>query len=180
MRKPFKKDLFITTYSGIKFHIFRPNVDEVNLQDCAHSLSMTCRFNSHTPKFYSVGSHSLIGAKLIANPFKKQFLCHDFGEAYVGDCVTPIKRQLKDFIKMEHKIERVINKKFRLPYPLAPEIKEMDNLMLRMEQVYLMGSKKNKGERFPLTKKEFIREISKSHKQVKRELIKMFKKLDAI
>jgi hypothetical protein len=173
-----KKDAYITTYSGLKFHIFNPTVDEVDIRDCAHSLSMTCRFNSHTPRFYSVGSHSLIGAKLIANPFKKQFLTHDFSETYTGDCVTPIKRRLKEFVKMEHKIERVINKKFHVPYPMAPEVKEMDNLMLRMELVYLMNIKRNPDEKFPLTKRQFMKEINKLHKQVERELLAMYKKLD--
>ncbi len=177
LKKLLKKDAFIRTYTGIDFHIFNPKEEEIDIRDCAHSLSMNCRFNSHTPNFYSVGSHSLIGASLIAAPFKKQFLCHDFTETYIGDCVTPIKRRMENFVKMEHKIEKVLNKKFGLPYPFPPQIKEMDNLMLRMELVYLMGVPNKWGEKFPMTKREFLAEANKPYKQVEKDILKMFKAL---
>jgi hypothetical protein len=177
MKKALKRDAIIRTFTGINFHIFNPKPEEIDVKDCAHSLSMSCRFNSHTPTFYSVGSHSLIGAKLIAEPFKKQFLCHDFPETYIGDCVTPIKRQMGNFVKMEHKIEKVLNKKLEIPYPLAPQIKEMDNLMLRMELVYLMGMKNKTKEKFPISKKDFLKEANKGYKEVEREILRMFKSL---
>lgn len=180
MKKSLKRDAFIRTYTGIRFHMFAPTVDEVDVRDCAHSLSMTCRFNSHTPSFYSVASHSIIGAKLIADPFKKQFLCHDTTETYIGDCVTPIKKRMKEFVKMEHKVEKVVNKKLGVPYPMAPEIKEMDNLMLRMELVYLMGCKNETKEKFPLTKKQFMKEINKSHKEIEREFLKLYKRYSRV
>ena len=177
MRLKAKKDEFIKTFTGKHFHIFNPTEEEVDIKDIVHSLSMQCRFNAHTCCFYSIASHSLIGAKLIRKEFKKDFIGHDFAEAYTGDCVTPIKRRNKDFILMEKKIERIIGKKFNFSHPLPPEIKEMDNLMFRMESKYLMGVTDFNNEKFPLTKKEFFNEINKSHKQVERELLAMFKKI---
>ena len=177
MKKLLKKEEFIKTFTGKKFHIFNPKAREVDIIDIAHALPMECRFNCHVPIFYSVASHALIGTKFIAEPFKFEFINHDDSEVYTGDCVSPIKRRMKAFVKMEHKIERVINKKLGLPFPMSKEVKDMDNLMLKMEKTYLMGRKQLKGEVFPMTKKEFIKEISKSFKQVEREFLTTFNRL---
>lgn len=177
MKKLLKKDEYIRTFTGKKFHIFNPKAEEVDLKDISHSLSMQCRFNSHTPCFYSVATHSIIGSKLISKPFKKEFLGHDMAEGYTGDCVTPIKRRLKAWYALEEKIERVINKKFNLPYPMSKEVKAMDNLMLRMELVYLMGCDNELDENFPLTKKQFMKEVKKSNKKIEKQFFKRFKKL---
>jgi hypothetical protein len=101
MKKLLKREEFIKTYTGKKFHVFNPKEEELDIIDIAHSLSLQCRFNGHTPYFYSVASHSIIGSKLIAKPFKKEFLCHDMQEAFCGDFCTPMKRWDKQYIKME-------------------------------------------------------------------------------
>lgn len=171
-----KRNEFITTFTGKRFHLFNPTASEIDIVDMTHSLSMQCRFNGHIKHFYSVASHLLIGAKLIENKFKKEFLCHDFSETYTGDCVTPLKRQLNSMIKVERNIEKVINKKYGVPFPMSKEVKEMDNLMFRMERAYLTNYKTD--EKFPMSKKEFMKEISKTHKQVERELLKTFNKIN--
>lgn len=165
----------IKTVSGRLFDVFNPEEDMVDLGDITHALSMMCRFNSHTPIFYSVASHSIIGGKLIEKKFKKEFLGHDFAEAYTGDCITPIKKNLPEWYVFEAKIERVINGKFGTPYPMSKEVKEMDSLMLRMEQAYLMGEQTD--EIFPMSRLEFLIEICKTHKEVAKELKEMFESL---
>lgn len=177
IKKKRLRDEHIRTYTGKKFHIFNPKPREIDIIDIAHASSMNCRFNSHTRSFYSVGSHLVIGAKLIADEFKKQYLVHDFSETYIGDLVTPIKRRNKAYIRMERRIERIINKKYGLPFPMAPEVKDMDNLMFRMESTYLMNNKTYAKEKFPLTKRQFMKEINKTPRQVERELLNMFNKL---
>ncbi len=178
MKKTLKRDEHIRTYTGKLFHIFNPQIKEIDIKDIAHSLSMQCRFNGQTKCFYSIASHSIIGAKLIDKKYKKDFLGHDFTEAYIGDCVTPIKRRNRDFIRLEKKIEKVIAKKFKFNEKFHSNIKEMDNLMFRMESAYLMNNIINPNEVFPLTRKEFMIEIDKTHKQIERELIRMFKNLN--
>jgi len=170
-----KKDEYIVTVSGKKFHLFNPSEDEVDINDIAHALSMTCRFNCHIPVFYSVASHSLIGSRLIAKKFSKEFLCHDFAEAYTGDCITPIKRRLTEWGELEQRIEKTINKKIGVPFPMTKECKDMDNLMFRMEYAYLVGNKTD--EIFPLTKKEFFKEINKPFDKIAKDLVKQFKKI---
>ena len=170
-----KIDEYITTYTGKHFHPFNPIPSEIDIIDITHSLSMQCRFNAHIKRFYSVGNHLSIGTKLIAKIFKKEYIVHDFAEGYTGDLVTPIKRRNPEFRKMERKIERVINKKYGVPFPMSKEVKEMDMLMFRMERAYLTNFKTD--EKFPLSKREFMKEISKSHKQVERELLRSFNQL---
>lgn len=170
-----KKDEYITTISGKIFHLFNPSEDEVEIEDIAHALSMTCRFNCHIPVFYSVASHSFIGSKLIAKGYEKEFIGHDFAEAYTGDCITPIKRRLIEWGPLEQTIEKVIASKFGFPFPMTKECKDMDNLMFRMEYAYLLGFKTD--EIFPLTKEEFFKEIDKPFKTIAKDLVKRFKKL---
>ena len=177
MKKLRKKEEFIRTFTGKNFHIFNPQEEELGIRDISHSLSLQCRFNGHTKCFYSVGSHSLIGAELITQKFKKEFLCHENAEVIIGDLVTPIKRQSPEFLKIEKRIEKVLTKKYGLPYPMSKEVKEMDNLMFRMEFVYLMGAKNETNEKFPLTKKEFMKEVCKTPQEVEREFLKTFNQL---
>lgn len=172
------KEHCIYTYSGKMFNIINPKKNELNINDAAHALSLQCRFNGHVRKFYSVASHLIIGSKLINEKFKKEFLLHDLQEAWIGDVITPVKKQTKEFIKIENNIEKVISKKFNTPYPNSKEVKEMDIIMFRMESVYLMGQKKNKNEKFPMTKKKFLYEINKSNDEIKKEFLKTFNELN--
>lgn len=175
MKKNSKKEECLRTFTGKKFHIFNPKENEVYIKDIAHSLSMTCRFNGHSSVFYSVASHLIIGSKLIKNPFKKEFFGHDFSEAFTGDLISPIKRRSNEFCKMEKKVEKIIAKKYNFSYPMLKEVKEMDNLMFRMELCYLMNYKTK--EIFPITKKDFIIMINKTPAQVKVEFMERFNEL---
>src|ERR1035437_334287 len=172
-----KKNEFMITFSGIEFHMFNPKECEINIIDIAHSLSMSCRYNGHCSVFYSVAQHLLIGSELIKQQFKKEYFGHDFAETYTGDLISPIKRKSPEFYKMEAKIEKVIAKKFDLIFPMPKEVKEMDNLMLRMELSYL--TKYNKyNEEFPISKKDFMKMIDKTPTQVEKEFLNRFKILN--
>lgn len=87
----------------------------IDIRTIAHSLSMQCRFNGHTPKFYSVAEHSMITYEIAKHLFKKcnnknsihlsrllarkeepfpctflkSVLLHDAEEAYMGDITRP-------------------------------------------------------------------------------------------
>lgn len=47
----------IQTYPGILFDPLNPNLDQNDIRDIAHALSMLCRGNSHFKTYYSVGQH---------------------------------------------------------------------------------------------------------------------------
>lgn len=47
----------ITTYSGKTVDPFAIRPEDIELEDIAHDLSMTCRFGGHCRSFYSVAEH---------------------------------------------------------------------------------------------------------------------------
>ena len=138
-----KENSWMQTYSGKQFYAFEPTVDSICINDIAHALSNLCRYNGHTKKFYSVAEHSIHVSNLLAVNNDKEImkigLMHDAAEAYLTDVPTPIKIHLPIIKEMEDNIERVIFEKFGLQYPMTPQIKQADMVMLATEKEVLMG-----------------------------------------
>jgi len=134
------------TFTGLKADVREPNIGMICIEDIAHSLAMTCRFNGHCREFYSVGDHCLNMVSLARqegckNEALMSMLLHDATEAYIGDIITPIKVQfsIKDIEKP------LLNTIIRA---LCPEgfvyhlerVWAWDKLMLRWEAFSLMRS----------------------------------------
>lgn len=130
----------IETFTGKLFHILDPRQDEICIEDIAHALARICRFTGHTKKFYSVAEHCIHAAQLVRPSLALEALMHDSSEAYIGDMSRPLKHFTeagKEYIKIEEKIEKAIARKFGLAFPMSPEIKKADNLMLYAEKAQL-------------------------------------------
>jgi 5'-deoxynucleotidase YfbR-like HD superfamily hydrolase len=94
MEEPEKERLhdgnpWIQVSYGGKFHYLNPEPEEIYIEDIAHALSLNCRFNGHTERFYSVAQHSCMVAKHVMeysqNPiWGLAALLHDAAEAYIG------------------------------------------------------------------------------------------------
>jgi hypothetical protein len=41
--------MWMQTRTGLKFNLDNIDVNNINIEDIAHALSMQCRFNGHTP-----------------------------------------------------------------------------------------------------------------------------------
>jgi len=83
----------IVTYTGKAFNIFKPDPKLICIEDIAHALSNICRYNGHTRNFYSVAEHCVRASYLtVGKPLIN--LLHDSAEAYVGDMVSPHKRNM--------------------------------------------------------------------------------------
>ena len=88
------------TYTDKLVSVTGPKPEDVDIVDIAHALSMTCRFGGHCQDFYSVTEHSVNVYEL--NTFCRArtpnhdmaHLLHDAAEAYIGDVLTPLKRNL--------------------------------------------------------------------------------------
>lgn len=146
------------TYGNLAFELLEPEPALVSPDDIAHSLAMQCRFNGHTPDFYSVAQHSCLVAGCLmetldwhprshrsgdAEDVRKQAivrwgLFHDAAECYIGDMIRPLKKRLPEFVRLfEEPIEKAIGVRFGLPWPMPPEIKVADMRVLAAERKFL-------------------------------------------
>lgn len=129
---------YITTWSGQKFNFLNPEPTSILLEDIAHALSLQCRFNGHCDTFYSVAEHSVRVCNLVeASGMKRNIvltaLLHDAAEAYTGDVVSPIKKLLPEFKKIEANLEKHIAERFSLTYPFPEEVHLADKQALQEE-----------------------------------------------
>lgn len=138
---------WIQTYSGKKFYPYNPQIEMIDIQDIAHSLSMLCRFTGHCKWHYSVAQHSVIMAnKMLIDGYSSRWalyaLLHDGSEAFMGDLNTPTKSCLPEYRRMEDKIQDIIWQAFDLSIPSDEEyrthVKLYDNIMFVNEARQLM------------------------------------------
>jgi 5'-deoxynucleotidase YfbR-like HD superfamily hydrolase len=131
----------ITTFTGKRFYLLEPVIEDIDIRDIAHSLSMQCRWTGHSKFHYSVAQHcyycSFLGSK------KEAFdrLMHDASESYLSDISRPLKHYT-DVGTMYRLQERIIQNAIRHRFGLGKEPKsvhEADNQMLFAEKKQIMG-----------------------------------------
>ena len=93
---------FILTRFGHKFNFDTLDINEIDINDIAWSLSNICRFNGHTKFFYSVLEHSLNVYDTLVLEYSYSnidtqlgVLLHDAAECYLNDIPRPFKKELK-------------------------------------------------------------------------------------
>lgn len=130
----------IQTFTGIFFDPFAPDESLVRIEDIAHALSQQCRFSGHLKRRWSVAQHSLFVSDLCPPHLKLAGLLHDAGEAYMVDLPRPIKHhpRLTFYRETESKIDEVVAKRFGLPFPIDPDVKRADAMMLAAEAKALL------------------------------------------
>ena len=82
------------TASGRRWNLLDPKPDDVHWPDIAHALARICRFNGHTPEFYSVAQHCCIVSDHLSAGVRLHGLLHDAHEAFIGDIVSPVRNAL--------------------------------------------------------------------------------------
>jgi len=133
---------WMQTFLGKRYWPLDPKPGDVFIEDIAHALALTCRFNGHPIEFYSVAQHSVLVSRLLPEKLQLQGLLHDAAEAYLGDIITPVK--WVEFEKIEEKNLKVIFERFGVEWPMHPDVKSADLAMLATEARDIMG-----GERHP-------------------------------
>lgn len=132
---------WMQTYSGKRFYARDVRVEDIDIRDIAHSLSLQCRFAGHCKEFYSVAQHSIIVASNLPDELKLWGLLHDASEAYLVDLPRPIKHNTvlgEEYRKIEQIVQEVIKEKFGLVGPEPALIKQIDNRMIPTERRDLM------------------------------------------
>lgn len=132
------------TLKGNAFHLFDPRPEDFDIEEIAHALALQNRFNGHTSEPYSVAQHSVLVSLLLEEwdePSQVVFcgLMHDAAEAYIGDCIQPLKRELPSFYEVEERIERALAERFGMPFPFPEAVKRADTTMLLVESRDLLA-----------------------------------------
>ncbi len=124
----------ILTKSGNFFNFLSPHESEFDITDIAHGLSNICRFNGQCSHFYSVAQHSVLASMHITPEFAFDALMHDAAEAFIGDVTSPLKQLLPEYKIIEHRVEQEISNRFGVSFPLPPQVKEIDLIMVVTEK----------------------------------------------
>jgi hypothetical protein len=123
-------------HTGGKFYPLDPRPEEIDIQDIAHSLARTCRFNGHGAAFYSVAQHSCIVSSQCGAADKLWGLLHDAAETYLGDMVSPLKKlpEFSFYREIEKNILLAVADKFELtPREIPIDVACTDLIALRTE-----------------------------------------------
>lgn len=172
---------YILTYKKIEFYPLNPKIEDIDIEDIAHALSLLCRANGHFKHFYSVGLHSInCASEAIARGYSQNVvlgcLLHDGSEAYLADITRPVKKYLPKYLEIEDVLQNKIFEKW-VPSLTDEERKlvfEIDDAILYYEFTTLFGEKIFDYEPILKSKPNFdYVEFSK----VENEFIELFQKL---
>ncbi len=153
----------ITTWTGREINPLALKPSDVDIEDIAHSLSMSCRFNGHCACFYSVAEHSILVSRLCLPDFALVGLLHDATEAYLTDVPSPLKYQLPNYIDAETQAQTVISGCFGIPGDIPTEVHHADKEALGIEMNAILipranqsADKRIRGLSPALAKEEFL------------------------
>lgn len=131
--------------SGKYLDLANPKPDQFTFYDIAGALSKICRFGGQIERFYSVAEHSahcawVAQADGLSLKTRAALLLHDAAEAYIGDCVKPLKLMLPDYQRIEQRIENVIAEKFGVDFEREKgAVRKIDQEMLIHERRLLFS-----------------------------------------
>jgi 5'-deoxynucleotidase YfbR-like HD superfamily hydrolase len=139
---------YILTYKKKEFYPLEPKIEDIDIEDIAHALSLLCRANGHFKHFYSVGLHSINCAyEAQARGYSKNVilgcLLHDGSEAYLADITRPVKKHLHKYLEIEDVLQSKIFEKWipSLTEAEKKQIFEIDDAILYYEFTTLFGEK---------------------------------------
>ena len=158
----------LSTFKGHLLNPARLKPEEVDIEDIAHSLATTCRFNGMCQGFYSNAQHSVNVADRSLAIFDATMkyedenlkqrdrsvlamaaLMHDGHEPYSQDTIRPRKqflaKRFPEAAKLLHEVDcacqRAVNRAFSCQHGegFAQIIKQADNEVTRLESLKIMA-----------------------------------------
>ncbi|MDY0003541.1 MAG: phosphohydrolase [Polyangia bacterium] len=130
---------WIQTFTGKQFYPLAARVEDIDVRDIAHSLSLQSRFNGHCLRFYSVAEHSVRVSRVVPASDALWGLLHDAAEAYIGDLPRPVKANAPEFRGIEDRLLLVVAEAFGLPWPMPEAVRLADDRLLSTEARDLMA-----------------------------------------
>jgi hypothetical protein len=129
----------IRLYQGVMFDYDNPDASDCPIEVIAHHLSMICRFAGGVKHFYSVAQHCVLASTIVAPGFEYDALLHDTAETVTNDIPRPFKvEKIPNFKEIESRIEASMARRFGTRYPLTPEVRLVDDVMLKLEKQVLL------------------------------------------
>lgn len=131
-----QRDTFMT-YTGKVVPLLAPKSEHVCFEDIARALSRVQRFGGHSFYPYSVAEHSVLVSRLCMPQHAILGLMHDASEAYAGDVVTPLKKNLPGYREIEERWMLAIGQACGLGDALGhlpADIKAADTIALQTER----------------------------------------------
>jgi 5'-deoxynucleotidase YfbR-like HD superfamily hydrolase len=132
---------YIITYTGKKFNLLEPRLEDIDIRDIAHSQATQCRWTGHCRHHYSIAQHgfycSLIGPENEA----LHRLMHDASESYIGDMNRPLKYYTNAgdaYRRVEAPLQGLIYEAFGLSRVEPESVKIADEIMLYTEKAQLL------------------------------------------
>lgn len=133
--KRMMSDSWIQTYTGKKFFPLDPRIEDIDVVDIAHALSLQCRFVGHLKCFYSVAQHSVNVShhSFIADGLSG--LLHDASEAYLSDIAKPLKvtESFSKYRELEDHLQKMIYRRFGLPEDMPMSVSLADRVLMNTE-----------------------------------------------
>lgn len=131
-------------------YLLDPKPEDMDIVVIGTALSRIQRFGAHGRGNYSVALHSANVAETLyhrgESPDVQLWgLLHDAAEAFIGDIVSPLKRQLPEIYEIEGRFQAAIAARFRLPLPIPPVVLEVDREMVEYEAHYLFPNRPDDG-----------------------------------
>lgn len=130
---------WMQTFTGQAFYPMAAEISDISPRDIAHALSLTCRYGGHVKRFYSVAEHCVLISHAVAPQHALWALLHDATEAYVGDVIRPLKRNLPAYVEIEDRLMAVICDRFGLDPTMPDEVREADSRILHDERAVVLG-----------------------------------------
>lgn len=130
------EDGWIELVNGTQFYFGAPEDHMIHVEEVAHALSMLCRFNGHTKRFYTVAEHACLMSDWVmaqdwATPLHGlTALHHDDAEYIIGDMARPVKMKVPQFKALETVLDGAIALRFGTEYPFPPWLKAIDKRIL--------------------------------------------------
>ncbi len=134
------EDGWLELVHGTQFYFNSPTSDMIHVEEIAHALSLLCRYNGHTRRYYSVAEHCILMADWVAKQTWATpldvltALHHDDAEYIIGDLARPVKAKMPQFKELELILDRAIALRFGTLYPFPPWLKEIDARIIQDER----------------------------------------------
>jgi 5'-deoxynucleotidase YfbR-like HD superfamily hydrolase len=148
--------------SGRRLDLLDPSPLDIEIEDIAHGLARTARWNGQTSgrHIFSVAQHTLLVEALLvlqepgaSAKLRLAALLHDGAEYVIGDLISPFKAMLSsDYKEAETRILAAVHLRFGLPASLPTSmlkaIKRADAKAAFLEAVNLAGFSLDEAKRY--------------------------------